>query len=95
MKNLTIRNIPDEIMDKIKMFSIIDKRSINNQILILLEKSVNQELKDIEHLKKNLSLETQVSIWEDLCGKWEDNRSTEEIIQDILSKRSEGREIIL
>jgi len=27
--------------------------------------------------------------------KWEDNRSTEEIIQDILSKRSEGREIIL
>ncbi|NIV99773.1 Arc family DNA-binding protein, partial [Candidatus Saccharibacteria bacterium] len=40
--DLTIRNIPDEVMEKIRTLSKLGRRSINNEILLLLEQSVQE-----------------------------------------------------
>ena len=93
MVSLTVRNIPDDIINKIKLLSELDRRSINNEILILLEKGLLHEIISKEH--KILNKETQIRLWEKLSGSWEDMRSTKEIIDDIYSKRSTGREITL
>jgi plasmid stability protein len=93
MTNLTVRNIPDEIIDKIKTLSELDKRSLNNEILVILEKGLFTEVKTRKYLK--ISKETQINIWKKLSGLWEDKRSTKEIVDDIYSNRSNGREINL
>ena len=95
MPNLTVRNIPDEIFDKLKTLSILEKRSMNNEILVVLEKGVSKEIHDFEGSKNSISRETQLNIWSNLSGKWEDSRKTKDIINDIISHRSPGRDIEL
>lgn len=93
--NLTIRNIPDEIMEKIRTLSKIAKRSINNEILILLESGVQEKINNLIKQEIHLTKETQINIWSQLAGKWEDDRSAAEIIEEIYSTRTMGREVEL
>ena len=58
MPNLTVRNIPDDIYDKLKTLSILERRSMNNEILVVLEKGVSKEMYDFEGSKKSISRET-------------------------------------
>lgn len=93
--NLTIRNIPDEVMNKIRTLSQVERRSLNSEILMVLEKGLNYKLENLFNIKENMTRELQVNIWKGLAGKWEDDRSTNEIIDDIYSHRTAGREIKL
>lgn len=93
MVNLTIRNIPDEIIKKIRTLSELEKRSLNNEILALLESVLYDEYK--KNINRKISKEVQINMWEKISGLWEDKRSTEEIIEDIYSNRSVGREVNL
>lgn len=42
--NLTIRNIPEDVKDKIRTLSKTSRRSLNSEILIILEEAVRQKL---------------------------------------------------
>lgn len=95
MANLTVRNIPDELLNKIRLLSIIEKRSVNSEILMVLEKGLSKESDSVKYVKNQLSNETQIKLWQNLCGRWKDSRSTTEIISDILGSRSQGRRIDL
>ena len=93
MSNLTIRNIPSAIMSKIKTLSEIQKRSMNSEILLLLEKGLF--LESMQQIDRIPNKDTQVKIWKRLSGQWKDKRKTGEIIEEIYSTRSQGREISL
>jgi plasmid stability protein len=95
MKSITLRNIPDELLDRLRTLSIIEKRSLNNEILIVLEKGLTKESENKTNFKDHLTMDTQIKIWQNLCGQWKDNRSTDEIIRDIIGSRSEGRSVDL
>ena len=95
MKSITVRNIPDELLDRLRTLSIIEKRSLNNEILIVLEKGLAKDVEYKTNFKNHLSMETQIKIWQNLSGQWKDNRSTDEIIRDIIDSRSEGRSVDL
>jgi len=43
MASMQIRNIPQEIMERIKDIASRERRSINSQVIILIEKAVNEE----------------------------------------------------
>ena len=96
MPDLTIRGIPSDIMEKVKILSRTERRSINNEMLLIIENGLRN------HIAKNetgnnpiLSKDTQLELWENLSGNWEDKRSTEDIINDIYSKRTKGRDVEL
>ena len=95
MKSITVRNIPDELLNRLRTLSIIEKRSLNNEILIVLEKGLAKDSEYKTNQKNHLSMETQIKIWQNLSGQWKDNRSTDEIIRDIIDSRSEGRSVDL
>lgn len=42
-----------------------------------------------------ISKESQIKLWESLSGQWEDERATGEIIDDIYTARTMGRDINL
>jgi plasmid stability protein len=90
MINLTIRNIPNNLINKLKTLSEIQKRSMNSEILLILEKGLI--LENSNKSDKLLSKDTQVKIWNKLSGEWKDKRKTSEIIDDIYSNRSNGRD---
>ncbi|MBP7554151.1 MAG: hypothetical protein KA885_12055 [Spirochaetes bacterium] len=93
MINLTVRNIPDEIIKKIRTLSKLEKRSLNNEILVILENVLYDEYK--RNRNRKISKEVQINMWEKISGLWEDKRNTKEIINDIYSNRSPGREVDL
>ncbi len=93
MINLTIRNIPNNVINKIKTLSTIQKRSINSEILLILERGLLFE--NSVKSDKLLSKETQIIIWSKLSGKWKDNKETNDIINTIYSDRSKGRDFSL
>ncbi len=95
MASITVRNIPDEILQKIKALSAVERRSINNEILIILERGTYSEYEEKMHRRKYISKSTQMELWRSLMGKWEDTRSAKEIIEDIYSHRTLGRDVQL
>ena len=95
MANITIRNIPDSVLKRIKTLSHIERRSMNSELLYLIEKGLNEEAKTKSNGPNVLSSETQAKLWEELIGMWEDDRSAEEIIKDIYSHRTAGRHVEL
>lgn len=96
MPGLTIRDIPSETLNKIKILSKAERRSTNSEILMIIERGLkNYSYENIGINERNISKESQMEIWAMLSGKWEDDRKTETIIDDIYAKRSLGRKIEL
>ena len=93
MPSLTIRNIPENVMKKIRMLSELEKRSINSEILLIIENGL--EKRNTVRSKKHVSRETRARLWKRISGKWEDDRKTEDIIEDIYKSRSKGRDFSL
>ncbi|MBN2565643.1 MAG: Arc family DNA-binding protein [Candidatus Eisenbacteria bacterium] len=95
MANITVRNIPDEILERIKALSSLQRRSLNSEILFILERGTYGELEERLRGRKYLSRSTQIEIWKKLVGTWDDTRSAKEIIEDIYSTRTVGRDVEL
>ena len=95
MANITIRNIPDDVFSVIKKLSDLERRSINNELLIIIEKGTALLMENKINENKIISKVSQINLWRNLSGEWEDNRTSEEIINDIYDSRTLGREFDL
>jgi len=96
MTNFTVRNIPEEVMGGIRSSAAINRRSINNEILVILERNMDNNSKiNNDFQAREISKQAKLDIWSRVCGQWQDDRSTQEIIDDIYQARSLGRDIDL
>ena len=95
MASLTVRNIPEDILERIRALSTAERRSLNNEILVILERGTSLEYEEKMNRHKFLSKSTQMELWEQLLGTWKDSRSASEIIEDIYSLRTGGRDVEL
>ncbi len=93
MANLTIRNIPQDLLEKMRNQAKAEKRSLNNEILMVLEKCV--DLYYAGNKDDPFPQEAQVELWDKIAGTWEDRRSAEEIAADIKAHRTAGRKVDL
>lgn len=97
MASLTLRDIPDEVMDTMKVLSKRERRSLNKEFIVVVERGLRSSLEDAGHMatRPHIPRNLQDDLWKDLCGKWEDTRSTNEIVADIREQRTLGREVRL
>ena len=96
MASLTVRDIPGEILDKIKVLSERERRSLNKQFLVIVEDGLRTHTAALERGRDSgPSPSLQLALWGDIAGKWEDDRSTGEIVSDIRRHRTAGREVRL
>lgn len=93
MASLTLRNIPDYLLSGIRILSERERRSLNNEMLVVLEEGFASKAERLDAAP--LGPELQAELWLELCGAWEDDRSTEEIIGNLRDSRSLGRPVDL
>lgn len=93
MASLTLRNIPADLMDGLRVLSERERRSLNNEVLVVLEAGLAAKAERLE--ASPLGAQLQADLWLDLCGIWQDERSADEIIEDIRAHRTLGREVNL
>lgn len=46
MATMTIKNIPDELYEELKQRAAANRRSINNEVIILIERAVKYQVQD-------------------------------------------------
>jgi plasmid stability protein len=63
MANITVKNIPDDLYDNLKYFASIHHRSLNNEIIVCIERAVRsrridkaQFLDRLQKLRKEIEL---------------------------------------
>ena len=96
MASLTVRDIPGDVLDKIRVLSERERRSLNKQVLVIVEDGLRTHTAALERSRESGPTPSlQVALWRDLAGKWEDERSTVEIVADIRRHRTLGREVRL
>jgi plasmid stability protein len=78
--NLTVRNIPENVISVIKTMATKEKRSLNSEILVLLENAI----------KSNTNIVNNADIWENIGNAWDDV-DADELIKDIYENRTVGR----
>jgi plasmid stability protein len=71
-----IVELPDEIHGELKRKAAINNKSLKEIVTSLIRKYLSGEQKIAESKKGS-----------DLCGRWEDERSAEQIIKDIKAHR--------
>lgn len=63
MATMTIKNIPDELYEELKRRAAANRRSINNEVIVLIERAVqyqaqdpNEVLEQVRVLREKLDL---------------------------------------
>ncbi len=63
MANITLKNIPDDLYENLKSHAAINRRSLNNEIIVCIEKAVKSKRIDkeqfinrIQILRKNINI---------------------------------------
>ncbi len=95
MANLTLRSIPDTVLDQLRALAVAKRRSLNGEILVLIEDSLEREAGETRQGAHPMNAATQVRLWEALCGRWKDKRDWGKIADDIVSRRTAGRQVTL
>ena len=95
MPSVTIKDIPDEIMVRLRRRATSDHRSLNKEVIHLLDAALSNHIAPDDMVHKRAVADRQAEAWNRLAGRWDSDRPIEEEIADIYSARSEGRDINL
>ena len=90
MASLTLKNIPDDLLDKLRDEARKQHRSLNKQALLMLSTSLEagSDTPNTEALE-------QVARWRELAGTWVSDQTPEQETADIYDARTAGRSVDL
>jgi len=86
MPNLTIRDVPPKLLDRLRHRAREDRRSLAQEVIHLLEVALRTEA---------FSPAAQAERWLRLAGRWRSDRSAKAEIAEIYRARSRGRSVKL
>ena len=94
MASITIKNVPGELLARLRERAAMEKRSMNKEIIRLLDLSLSADPAHPMEYRRTLA-DAQAQAWSRLGGRWTSDVSVEEEIAGIYAARSDGREIEL
>ena len=92
--SITIKNIPDGLLARLRERAAMENRSMNREIIRLLDMSLSADRIDgLEH--RRTVADSQAEAWSRLGGRWISDVPIEDEIAGVYAARSAGREIEL
>jgi hypothetical protein len=88
MASVTIKNVPERLLGRLRKRARNERRSLNKQIIHLLEASLEQDPGQ-DHARTDAR--KQVEAWRRLAGRWKSDMTAEEEIRSIRKARSPSR----
>lgn len=98
MVSLTIRNIPEEILRRIRIFAARERRSMNSEILMVIEEGLSSRIATETATGSfsagafsagtALSSAGREKVWTELCGEWKDTKTEREALSEVLLLRA-------
>lgn len=91
---ITLKNIPDDLIEDLKARAVAAHRSLNGEILYRLRRSLEiGGVGEVGVLREEAAI--QADAWEKIAGRWASDLSPAEEIESLYSARSAAREIDL
>ena len=98
MVSITLRNIPEEILKRIRIFATRERRSLNSEMLILIENGLALKITnetssaDQTQLPSSGSMSSVMreKLWQEIAGAWKDDRALQTIITESYATRTRG-----
>ena len=86
MASLTLKNIPDDLLDRLRELASGRRRSLTQQALVLLERALAAD---------EYEAEKQVAAWRSLAGRWQSTETTAQEVAAVCDARTPGRDVEL
>lgn len=94
MASITIKNIPDGLLVRLRERAAMEQRSMNKEIIRLLDIGLSAERDHPMEYRRRLAA-TQAAAWLRLGGRWVSDFPVEDEVAAIYSARSGGRGVEL
>lgn len=94
MPSLTIKDIPEEVLAKLRARAAGDRRSMSKEAIHLLGIALSVEVESPPPRLRERG-QIQVEVWRRLAGRWQSDVDTDSEIDAIYSARSGGRRVEL
>jgi len=91
MSSITIKNIPEHLLDRVRERAIAEHRSVNKEFIYLVETALQGEQAGAVAREQTAQ---QVDAWSNLPGTWVSDDAASET-EAIYAARSEGRDVAL
>jgi hypothetical protein len=89
MASLTLKNVPNGLLERLRKLAQQQRRSVTQQALFLIEGGLSKT----EAAATEQAALTQLAVWRELAGRWESDRAAQEEIDDVYDARTTGREV--
>jgi plasmid stability protein len=93
MASLTLQNIPDDLLARLRAAAGEERRSLAQEVLVFIEEALATRV-DVDR-EPPRDTAAQAAAWRELAGTWRSDRSADEEIADLYAQRSLGREVDL
>lgn len=91
MPSLTIKDIPDTLLTRLRQQAAIDQRSLNREVIYLLDRVLSGVPSTQIPAALAERIETQVQAWWTLAGHWDSDQEPAEEINELYAARTPGR----
>ncbi len=91
MSSITFKNIPPELIERLKRRARQRRRSLTQEVLWLLEEAIGMPPPSPERDR----VAAQVEAWRRLAGRWADEQPVNEDVDQLYKARTNGRDVDL
>ncbi len=89
MSSLTLKDVPDALLNRLRALAAAERRSLNQQAIVLLEGSLDAQE------GASVRAERQIAAWRELAGGWVSTESFGDEVAAVMEARSLGRDVDL
>jgi plasmid stability protein len=93
MTALTLKNLPEDLLESLRAAAERDRRSLNQEIIHLLEMALTE--REPGRPPRAAAVEAQLAAWRKLAGTWESGVELAEETARIVGRRTRGRKVDL
>lgn len=91
MASITLKNVPDELLEDLRETALEERRSINQQALQLLVEALGTR----KRTGRTPKARGQLAAWRALAGKWRSDEDAATEVKRVYTMRSRGRKVDL
>lgn len=96
MSSLTLKNLPVDLLERLRLRARQQRRSLNSEAVLLLEQAVSGDPGDSPAQAGAMERDAQLAAWARLSGRWPGgDAALAAMAADIEASRTLGREIDL
>ncbi len=96
MSSLTLKNLPDELLERLRVRAREQRRSLNSEAVLLLEQAMATDLPASPAHASTTERDAQLAAWARLSGRWPGgDAALVAMAADVDEARTLGREFDL